>query len=187
MDKIHTRSRAQPLAPVEGLRTPSNSMCACIPLAFPCPSPATPTPFGSLVGQAPRPLPVEACRMRPPSTVASPPALTLVAGPGEKAKAKQSRAEGCRSCSGSSAMQSGGRARPGSPAPYFARRVRWRGAERHVASCLAPCSPGARERTRARPPAMVLSSIFSSHELDVSGPWGPGLDATRPALFAIDH
>ena len=162
MDKIHTRSRAQLLALVgEGLRTRSNSMCACIALAFPCPSAATPTPFGSLVGQAPRPLPVEACRMRPPSTVASPPALALVAGPGEKAKAKQRRAEGCRSCSGSSAMQSGGRARPGSPAPYFARRVRWRGAERHVASCLAPCSPGGGgPRTYARAPAMAHGPLL---------------------------
>ena len=118
-------------------------------------------------------------------------------GKGES-EAEAQRGGGCRSCSGSSATQSaraGARiARPRGAARHgtllFARRVRWRGAERHVASCLAPCSPapgGPRTYARAPAPAMaVLSSIFSSHEVDVSRPWGPGLDATRPAL-AVCH
>lgn len=116
-------------------------------------------------------------------------------GKGES-EAEAQRGGGCRSCSGSSATQSaraGARiARPRGAARHgtllFARRVRWRGAERHVASCLAPCSPapGARERTRAPWRSSLLSSrLMRSTCLDPGGrAWTP------PAprwLFAIDH
>jgi hypothetical protein len=151
-------------------------------------SPATPASFvgtGSLVARRPGfSLLVEACSMRPPRTVAPPPPSRSSRDRGKKRR-KRSMQRGADRAVRRKARAEHSRA-AWQPAPYFcpSRRVRWRGATaacRLLFGALQAAAQGPRERTtRARQPAMVLSSIFSSDELDdVSGLWTLGA-WTRP-------
>jgi len=119
-------------------------------------------------------------KMRPPRTVAPPPSPSRSSRDREKKRRKRSRAEQrvqivqWQPCNAKRGQSTAGQ--PGTH--YFARRVRWRGAERHVASCLAPCSPGARHGPWS---SHLSSRLMSSTCVNDPG----GLDATRPALLPL--
>ncbi|RLN25347.1 hypothetical protein C2845_PM07G23550 [Panicum miliaceum] len=115
---------------------------------------------------------------------------------GGKAKAEQSRAGKLAGCSG---MQSGGRPGGALLCPSRAVARGQSGMSLAVGALLQrPLSAASVARGNVRPlrPSplagvvargrVVLPPIFSSHELDVSGPWA-GLDGDPPRAVAIDE